>query len=142
MSTAKDGSVVKVHYTGKLDDGSVFDSSKDREPLEFTLGQGSVIPGFEKGIVGMEVGSAKTIKLTPEEAYGPRRDNLIADVKKEQFPDNIEPKIGEQLQLTQQDGQVINVTVTQIEGDTVTLDANHPLAGKDLEFEVELVEVK
>ena len=141
MSTAQDGNTVKVHYTGKLEDGTVFDSSKDREPLEVKLGAGSVIPGFEKGIVGMTVGDAKTVTLAPDDAYGPRRDELTVEVDKKDFPENITPEIGQQLTMQRQDGSQINVVVAGISEDQVTLDANHPLAGKTLVFEIELVEV-
>ena len=142
MSKAKDGDTVKVHYTGKQEDGTIFDSSKDREPLELTLGAGNVIPGFEKGVIGMERGVSKTITVPPEEAYGPVQEGLIAKVKKENFPENITPVIGEQLQLRQGDGNNVNVIITEIEEDTVTLDANHPLSGKTLIFDIELVEIK
>lgn len=142
MSKVKDGDTVKVHYTGKLEDGTVFDSSKEGEPLELTIGAGNVIEGFEKGVIGMERGSSKTVTIPPEEAYGSMNEELVAKVKKENFPENISPAIGEQLQLKQQDGNIVNVTITEIRGDTVTLDANHPLSGKTLIFDIELVEIK
>lgn len=142
MSKVKDGDTVKVHYTGKLEDGTVFDSSKEGEPLELTIGAGNVIEGFEKGVIGMERGGSKTVTIPPEDAYGPMNEELLAKVKKENFPGNITPVIGEQLQLKQQDGDIVNVTITEIRGDTVTLDANHPLSGKTLIFDIELVEIK
>ena len=142
MSKAKDGDTVKVHYTGKLEDGTTFDSSKDREPLELTIGAGNIIPGFQKGVIGMEKGGSKTITIPPEEAYGHVQDGLIAKVKKENFPEKITPVIGEQLQLRQQDGNVVNVIIKEIEEDMVTLDANHPLSGKTLIFDIELVEIQ
>ncbi len=142
MSKVKDGDTVKVHYTGKLEDGTVFDSSKEGEPLELTIGAGNVIEGFEKGVIGMERGGSKTVTIPPEEAYGSMNEELVAKVKKETFPGNITPVIGEQLQLKQQDGNIVNVTITEIRGDTVTLDANHPLSGKTLIFDIELVEIK
>jgi len=142
MSKAKDGDTVKVHYTGKLEDGTIFDSSKDGEPLEFTIGAGNMIPGFEKGVIAMERGGSKTITVPPEDAYGPVQEGLIAKVEKENFPENIIPVIGEQLQLRQRDGSIVNVIITEIEGDTVTLDANHPLSGKTLIFDIELVEIQ
>jgi peptidylprolyl isomerase len=142
MSKAKNGDKVKVHYTGKLEDGTVFDSSKEREPLELTIGTGKVIPGFEKGVIGMERGGSKTVTVRPEEAYGSVRKELVAKVKKENLPENITPAIGEQLRLRQRDGNIVNVTITEIRGDTVTLDANHPLSGKTLIFDIELVEIK
>ena len=142
MSKAKDGDTVKVHYTGKLEDGTIFDSSKEGEPLEITIGAENVIPGFEKGVLGMERGDSKTITVPPEEAYGPVQEGLIAKVKKENFPENTTPVIGEQLQLRQQDGNTVNVIITEIEEDTVTLNANHPLSGKTLIFDIELVDIQ
>ncbi len=141
MNQAKTGDTVKVHYTGKLEDGVVFDSSKDRPPLEFTIGGGEVIAGFENGIIGMEVGGKKTISIPPEDAYGPRREELVLYVKKTDFPDNIVPAVGQQLQVRQPNGGIIDLVVTEMNEDTVTLDANHPLAGKTLIFDVELVEI-
>jgi len=141
MSQVKNGDTVKVHYTGKLENGKVFDTSEDRQPREFTLGSGKIVPGFEKGIIGMEVGEAKTITVPPEEAYGPRRNELIVDVEKTDLPENITPAIGKQLQIRQKDGNPIKVTITDMNEDTVTLDANHPLAGNTLFFDVELVEI-
>jgi len=141
VSQVKNGDTVKVHYTGKLENGKVFDTSEDRQPREFTLGSGKIVPGFEKGIIGMEVGEAKTITVPPEEAYGPRRNELIVDVEKTDLPENITPAIGKQLQIRQKDGNPIKVTITDMNEDTVTLDANHPLAGNTLFFDVELVEI-
>ncbi|MCP4685970.1 MAG: peptidylprolyl isomerase [bacterium] len=141
MSQAKAGDKVKVHYTGKLEDGTVFDSSKEREPLEFDLGSGNVIPGFENGILGMEVGESKTLTIVPDEAYGQTNSDLVATVERKQFPENITPELGLQLQMSQPNGQPLNVTVINIVGDSITLDANHPLAGKTLVFDIELVAV-
>ncbi len=141
MSKVKEGDKVKVHYTGKLEDGTVFDTSENKPPFEFEVGGGQVIPGFEKGVVGMEVGDKKTIKVEPDEAYGPVRNELIAQVNRSDFPEHITPEVGQQLQLTQPDNSVVNVTVTELTDEKATLDANHPLAGKPLSFDVELVEV-
>ncbi|MDH4156383.1 MAG: peptidylprolyl isomerase [candidate division Zixibacteria bacterium] len=141
MSQAKEGNTVKVHYTGKLESGEVFDTSQDREPLQFTLGGGNIIPGFDNGVRGMKTGDKKTITIPPEEAYGSRRDDLVANVDRADFPENITPEIGQQLQMEQPDGTTINVVIAEISDQEVTLDANHPLAGKTLIFEVELVEV-
>lgn len=142
MSQAKKGDTIKVHYTGRLDDGTIFDSSKDREPLEVTMGTGSVIPGFENGLEGMAVGDTKTINIPTEEAYGVARDEMISEVEKSEFPSDITPEVGLELQLTQPDDSIINVTVSKIEGDKITIDANHPLAGKELIFELEMTEIK
>jgi len=141
MSQAKDGDAVKVHYTGKLEDGTVFDTSREREPLAVTLGASQVIPGFENGLIGMAVGDTKTITLPPEEGYGAKREDLIVDVERTNFPENVDPKVGERFQVKQPDDSVINVQVTAVKGDQVTLDANHPLAGKTLTFEIEMMEI-
>lgn len=141
MKKAENGDSVKVHYTGRFDDGSVFDSSRDREPLEFTLGEGHLIKGFEDAVVGMSVGETKTAKIPSKEAYGPHRDELMLRVERAEFPPNIEPTNGLILTLRQPHGGVIDVVVTEVSEDSVTLDANHPLAGKDLTFEIEMMEV-
>lgn len=141
MAQAKDGDTIKVHYTGKLDDGSVFDSSADRDPLEFKLGDNRIIRGFENAVIGMEPGGKSTVKIPADEAFGPYKDEMIMEVKKEDLPTDLEPKIGQKFNLQQSDDQTIIVTVTELTGDTVTLDANHPLAGKDLSFDIELVEI-
>jgi FKBP-type peptidyl-prolyl cis-trans isomerase 2 len=141
MDQAKDGCTVKVHYTGKLEDGTVFDSSREREPFKLTLGNAQVISGFEQGIMGMEVGQTKTVKLPPDQAYGAYRDDLKVDVHKADFPQNITPEMGQRLQMKQSDGSTVNLVVTKMDGDNVTLDANHPLAGKTLIFEIELLEI-
>ena len=139
MAQAKDGDKVAVHYTGKLEDGSVFDSSQGRDPLSFTLGEGRLIPGFEQGTLGMAVGDKKTITIPPAEAYGERRDELTLEVERNNFPEDINPQVGQQFEMQQPGGQSVNVTVTKVEGEKVTIDANHPLAGKTLIFEIELV---
>ena len=141
MSTAKAGDAVRIHYTGRLNDGTVFDSSDGREPLGFTLGSGEVIPGFDQGVAGMDVGETKTIEIPAEEAYGAYRDDLALQVPRDQFPEDIAPEVGQQLQLGMADGGTLSVVVTEINDETVTLDANHPLAGKDLTFDLELVRV-
>lgn len=141
MKRAENGDTVKVHYTGRLDDGTVFDSSKDREPLVFTLGEGRLIKGFEDAVVGMSVGETKTVRVPSEEAYGPYRNELVLRVDRTQFPPSIEPREGLILSLRQPDGGIIEVAITEISEDSVTLDANHPLAGKDLTFEIEMVEL-
>ena len=141
MSPAKAGDTVKIHYTGKLEDQSVFDSSADRDPLEFKIGESVVIRGLQEGVVGMASGQKKSLVLPPEEAFGQIHDELIVDVEMNQFPENITPTIGEQLQLKRQDGSSINVTITNTTEESVTLDANHPLAGLTLFFDIELVEI-
>lgn len=144
MPKVKDGDTVKVHYTGKLtEDGTVFDSSREREPLEFTLGEGQLIPGFEEAVIGMKEGEDTTIELSSKDAYGERREDLELEVSKDDLPDNIEPEEGMQLQMQQQEnGQAIPVQITAVEDEFVKLDANHPLAGQDLTFDIELVELK
>ncbi|HEX7005098.1 MAG TPA: peptidylprolyl isomerase [Trueperaceae bacterium] len=141
MESAQAGKVVRVHYTGKLDDGTVFDSSEGREPLEFTLGSGQVIAGFDQAVDGMTVGETRSARIPAADAYGQRRDDLMLEVDREQIPEGIELAVGTQLQLQQQDGQAVPVTVAELDSDSVTLDANHPLAGQDLIFELELVGV-
>lgn len=142
MSTAKQGDTVQIHYTGKLDDGTVFDSSEGRDPLAVTLGEGQVIPGFEQAALGMEVGETKEARLDVADAYGERRDDLLLDVPREQLPDGIEVEVGTPLQLQQPDGRAVPVTVAQLDDEQVTLDANHPLAGQPLTFELTLVEIQ
>ena len=141
MSKATNGDGVKVHYTGQLISGDVFDTSKDRQPLEFEIGSGKVITGFEKGVINMEVGESKRITIKPEEAYGQRREELVMNVMKNDLPDHITPTVGQQLQMRQQDGSPVNVIIADIDEDNVTIDANHPLAGHTLYFDVELVEI-
>lgn len=141
MTQAKSGNTVRVHYTGSLADGTQFDSSRGRDPLEVTLGSGMVIPGFEKALLGMSTGEERRVVIPAADAYGPRRDELMLDVPRSQIPPTLEPAVGQKLQLTQ-DGREFVVTVKDIKDDIVTLDANHPLAGEDLTFELELVEVR
>ena len=125
----------------QIEDGEVFDSSREREPLEFTVGAGNVIPGFDTGVIGMAAGDQKTVTIEAEQAYGKRRDELVMEVKKDVFPENITPEVGQQLQMDQPDGQAVNVVVSEMKEEMVTLDANHPLAGKTLIFEIEVVAI-
>ncbi len=139
---ASDGDTVRVHYTGTLEDGTTFDTSVGGEPLEFTLGEGKMIPGFEKAVYGLQVGKSKTVTIPAEEAYGPHRDDLVVVVERDQLPPGLDPKVDQQLQMQQTDGRTAVVIVTDVSDTTITVDANHPLAGKDLTFEIELVEIK
>jgi peptidylprolyl isomerase len=136
---AKKGDNVQVHYTGKLADGTVFDSSVGKDPIQFTVGAGQMIPGFDKAVEGMKAGEKKTITIPSAEAYGPRHEDLVIEVSLDQLPKDI--AVGRQLQSAQPDGAVIYATVTKISDTNVTLDTNHPLAGKDLTFEIELVKI-
>lgn len=138
---AKAGDNVQIHYTGTLDDGSTFDSSEGRDPLAFTLGTGQVIKGFDDGVTGMAVGEEKTIHIKCEDAYGPINPAMMQDVPREQIPDEIPLELGMMLQMQGQAGDVLPVTVVKITDDTVTLDANHMLAGKDLTFALKLVSI-
>ncbi len=140
MALAKSGDTVRIHYTGTLTDGSQFDSSTGREPLEFTLGDGMVIPGFDTAVDGMSIGESKTFEIPSDQAYGERRDEMVMTVSRDEFPDHINPEAGQQLQM-QQGEQVFVVTVTDVNDEAIVLDANHPLAGEDLTFTVELVEI-
>jgi peptidylprolyl isomerase len=141
MSQVKNGDKIKVHYTGRLKSGEVFDSSREREPLAFTLGLGQLIPGFENGVIGMAVGESRTVEIPPDEAYGPHLPRLVTVVKRSQFPRNITPEIGQELQTEDEGGRPLDLRVTKIEGDNVTLDANHRLAGETLIFDIEVVEI-
>ncbi|HAP01513.1 MAG TPA: peptidylprolyl isomerase [Bacteroidetes bacterium] len=141
MKKAKNGDNVKVHYHGKLTDGSTFDSSKGREPLEFTVGAGMMIKGFDKGVLDMEVGEVKTINIPAHEAYGEKDETAIINFPKSNVPDDMKLEPGMQLQLRDQNGHPINVVVESIGDDFIVLDANHPLAGKELIFEIEMVEI-
>ncbi len=142
MSQAKSGDTVKIHYTGTLDDGSQFDSSAGRDPLEFELGSGQVIPGFDNAVTGMAVGDSKNVRLEPEEAYGPRHEQLIQEVPKTALPEDMTPEVGMGLQSQTPDGQVMQLTVTAVSETTITVDANHPLAGQALSFAIELVAIQ
>lgn len=142
MAQAKQGDTVQIHYTGKLPDGTVFDSSVNREPLSFALGSGQVIPGFETAVVGMNPGDTKTATIASDEAYGPRRDEMVLVVEREKIPDEIPLDVGQQLQLQGPQGQALPVVVTEVSDGEVTLDANHPLAGQDLTFDIELVAIQ
>ncbi|MGB5345327.1 MAG: peptidylprolyl isomerase, partial [Woeseia sp.] len=140
MSHAKTGDSVRIHYTGTLEDGTQFDSSSGRDPLEFKLGDGGIIPGFEKAVDGMTVGESKTVTIEPPDAYGPRHEQLIQAVPKTALPEEMEPSVGMQLQSQTPEGQTMLLTVTEVAAETITVDGNHPLAGRTLNFDIELVE--
>ena len=141
MSVIESGSKVKVHYTGSLESGEVFDSSEGREPLEFTMGQGMLIPGFENAILGLKVGDETTTNIPSAEAYGDHNPEMVITVAKDQLPAEMEAVVGMGLQLNQPNGQPIPCVISAVEGDDVTIDTNHPLAGKDLTFKIEVVEI-
>jgi len=141
MGKIKNGDTIKVHYTGKLDDGSVFDTSEGREPLQFEVGEGQVIEGFEEAVVGMNKGESKTIKIASDKGYGDCREDMFLKVDRGQIPPEIPLEVGLQLQVTGPGGQPAIVTVKEISDKSITLDANHPLAGKELTFEIEIVEI-
>lgn len=141
MAQAKRGDAVKVHYVGKFEDGTVFDTSREREPLPFTIGEGEVIPGFEEAVVGMHSGESKKVVIPAENAYGPRHEEMVLVVDRQNLPEGVDPQVGQQYQIPQSDGQSIVVTVTDATESSVTLDGNHPLAGRALTFEIELLEV-
>jgi FKBP-type peptidyl-prolyl cis-trans isomerase 2 len=142
MSKVKETDTVRVHYTGKLENGQIFDSSLERDPLEVTLGQGSLIPGFEKELIDMKENQKKTITIPKEEAYGEVREELFQEIKKEELPPNIEPEVGMGLVATNEDGSERQLRVADVKEDHIIIDANHPLAGQDLIFELELIEIK
>ena len=142
MPQAQKGDTVSVHYTGKLSDGSVFDSSENRDPLEFEIGAGQVIKGFDEGVTGMKPGDTKTIEIPADEAYGQYRDEMVVVVSSEQFSEDVKPEVGQIYEIPQPNNQIITAQITEIEGENITLDANHPLAGKDLTFDLELVGIK
>lgn len=141
MSAAVEGNKVKVHYTGTFDDGETFDSSQGQDPLEFEVGGGQVIPGFEQAVVGMKVGESKKVRVPETEAYGPHNPEMVIESDMAQFEEGLNPQVGQQFQTEMDDGQPVLLTVIEVEGDKVTMDANHPMAGKDLNFEIELVEI-
>lgn len=141
MQVAKKGDKVKVHYTGKLTDGTIFDSSEGREPLEFEVGAGMMIKGFDAAVDGMGVGAKVTAEIPAAEAYGEAREDMIIDIPKTNLPPDLNPQVGQQLAMSQPNGQQVPVKVKEVKEDVVVIDANHDLAGKDLVFDIELVEI-
>jgi len=141
MAEARSGDTVRVHYTGRLHDGTVFDSSHGREPLEFALGAGQVIAGFDDAVTGMSPGDSKTVTIPADEAYGSRDDSLVLRLAPQSFPPGLHPEVGQKLQMSQEGGDTFVVSVVEVTDEYVGLDANHPLAGKDLTFDLELVEI-
>jgi peptidylprolyl isomerase len=141
MRQAKTGDTVKVHYTGRLSDGSVFDTSENREPLEFILGGGRLIAGFDEAVVGMSADESKTVMLTTEKAYGPYNQEMVMVVDRTRMPSDVKPEVGQNFQIPGPNGNTLFVIVKDVSDATVTFDANHPLAGKDLTFDIQLVEI-
>jgi len=139
---AKNGDTVQVDYTGTLENGTVFDTSEGREPLEFTLGQHQMIPGFEQAVLGMKVGESKTVTIPAEDAYGPYRDDMVQVIDREELTNIPNPEVGQQLQGSQPGGGTITGTITNVTDTTITVDFNHPLAGKNLTFEIKLVSIQ
>lgn len=142
MSQVKVNSTIKVNYTGKLANGQVFDTSEGKEPIEFILGQERLIPGFEKGLIDMKLNEKKTIEIAKDQAYGEPNPNLIQEVKKAELPQDMEPQVGMGLVSKSPEGQEINLMVVEVKEDSIVIDGNHPLAGHDLIFDVEVVEIK
>lgn len=141
MQQVKKGDTIKVHYHGRLVDGTTFDSSEGREPLEFEVGSGMVIPGFDDGVTGMAVGDKKTVQIPADEAYGPKQEDMIMEFPREKFPADMLPEVGMQLNMNNGQGQSFPVVIVEVQETVVILDANHPLAGQDLIFDLELVEI-
>ncbi|MEX1191813.1 MAG: peptidylprolyl isomerase [Brumimicrobium sp.] len=141
MSQVKENDKVKVHYTGKLANGEVFDSSLEREPMEFEVGKGQLIPGFENGIIDMKVNEKKTLVIPSEEAYGEPRKELIQEVPKDRLPEEIKPEVGMGLVSTTPDGNEIQLVVKEVKDEAIVVDGNHPLAGQELTFEIEVLEI-
>ncbi|MGD9413255.1 MAG: peptidylprolyl isomerase [Desulfobacterales bacterium] len=141
MVKAKTGDTVKIHFTGKMQDDKVVETSKERGPLEFKIGEGNVISGLEQGIIGMQVGDKKTLTISPQEAFGVPRQELMVELNKDEIPEGIKLAVGIHLDIQASDGQTFKVKVVDVKEDTITLDANHPLAGVTLIFDVELIEI-
>jgi peptidylprolyl isomerase len=142
LAQAEQGDTVRIHYTGRLEDGTVFDTSRDRDPIQFTIGEGRLMPpGFEQAVVGMRPGESNTVRVPMEDAFGPYREEMVVMVDRDRFPGDLKLEVGQTLEITSSGGQRTLATVTNISDATVTLDANHPLAGKDLILDVRLIEI-
>lgn len=141
MAQAKHGDTVRVYYTLKLEDGTIVDSSMNRDPLQFTIGDGRIIPGFEQPVIGMNPGESKTIHIPADKAFGAYRKEKVSVMDRSEFPTDLKPEVGQRLQIGQEDGKKTVVTVTDVSESSVTLDANHPLAGKDLTFDIQRLEI-
>lgn len=141
MSRVKDGDTVRVHYTGKLEDGQIFDSSRERQPIEFMVGSGNIIPGIEEAVISMESGDTKTIEIPSEEAFGPRQEELVVEIEKSKLPDHITPAMGQTLRMQHTNGTHTDLTIVDVSEERITLDGNHPLAGHKLIFDLELVDI-
>jgi peptidylprolyl isomerase len=141
MAQAKEGDTVKIHYAGRLQDGSVFDSSSGREPLKFTIGKSQVIPGFEEAVAGMQTGENKTVEIPCDKAYGDRNPSMVMVVDRKHVPADIDPEVGQRLQMGSPSGELVTAKIIEVNDENVTLDANPPLAGEDLTFDIELVEI-
>jgi peptidylprolyl isomerase len=141
MKKAKEGDTVSLHYKGSFEDGTVFDSSDTHGALKFTIGKGTVIPGFEEAVVGMKLGETKTVTIPPEKGYGPHKDELLIKINKTELPTDLDPVVGQRLEFSK-DKQRLQLTVSEVTGDAVVFDANHPLAGKTLFFELLLLEIE
>ena len=143
MAQAKAGDKVRVHYEGQLSDGTIFDSSLEREPIEFILGQDTVIPGFEQAVIGMEAGESKDVSIPPEEGFGEYSEDLVVNIEKSILPPDINPELGMQLEVSSEEEEESPrvFTIAEIAEDLITLDGNHPLAGKEIAFKIELIEI-
>jgi len=142
MAEAKAGDTVKVHYKGTLEDGTVFDQSEEGGPLEFTIGEGQIIPGFEEAVLGMNPGQSLEVTVPPEKAYGQHREDLVAAIDRAELPDDLNPELGQMLRVQTGGGQSMVVRIAELDDETITLDGNHPLAGEDLTFQIELLEIQ
>lgn len=141
MTQAKEGDKVKVHYEGSLDDGTIFESTFEKEPIEVTLGEEKLIPGFENAVLGMSEGDTRNVTVGPEEGFGTRKNDLVVDVDRAEIPEHIDPQEGMMLQIRSEEGNIRYFTIADVSETTVTLDGNHPLAGRDINFKIQLLEV-